>query len=313
MDEFAYLDYLYQNPHIFGKTFRKIRKEKKFTVEEVCSKNNACNRKTLYNFESGKNCLSILSLVRILPNINTSITDYFAAVFDYQASANEKFMKKVMNYYHQNNTEALKKILADKQADKSKNLEKHAYILMIYAFLYEMDPNFQISQEILEKASDYFFGVEQWGYAELNLFSNTAHVLNINLTITIAGELAKKKEKMCSDSAKRRDFLGMLLNVSYACIKNYCLDNAVYFFDVISELIAKQMLEKTVLERIIFKFMKGYYHLLNGDDDKGKKLMEKAIELFENTETSSAAERYKTYYEAALIQVEKLKELENKE
>ncbi|MDR1473904.1 MAG: hypothetical protein LBI41_05085 [Lactobacillales bacterium] len=313
MDEFAYLDYLYQNPHIFGKTFRKIRKDKEFTIEEVCSKNNACNRKTLYNFESGKNCLSILSLVRILPNINTSIADYFAAVFNYRVSASEKLMRKIIDYCHQNNTEALKKILADKQADKSKNLEKHAYILMIYVFLYEMEPNFQISQEILEKASDYFFGVEQWGYAELNLFSNTAHVLNINLTITIAGELAKKKEEMYFDSMKRRDFLGMLLNTSYACIKNYRLDDAVYFFDVISELIAKQMLEKTVLERIIFKFMKGYYHLLNGDDDKGKKLMEKAIELFEDTETSSAAERYKTYYEVALLQAEKLKELENKE
>ncbi|MDR0614909.1 MAG: hypothetical protein LBF82_03005 [Lactobacillales bacterium] len=311
MDEFAYLDYLYQNPQIFGKTFRKIRTDKKFTIEEVCSKNNACNRKTLYNFESGKNCLNIFSLVRILPNINTSITDYFAAVFAYQASASEKFMKKVMNYYYQNNIEALKKILVEKQADKSKNLEKHAYILMIYAFLYEMDSDFQISEEILEKAGDYFFGVEQWGYTELNLFSNTAHVLNINLTITIARDLVKQKEIFDFDLKRRKVFLGSLLNVSYACIRNYYLDDTVYFFDAIGDLIAEQMLEKTVFERIIFKFMKGYYHLLKGDADKGKNLMKKAIELFEITETSSAVERYKTYYKVALFQAKELEKLGN--
>jgi len=312
MDELAFLDFLYKNPHIFGETFKKIRKEKHFTVDEVCLKNNACNRKTLYNFESGKHCLSIVSLIRILSNINTSIADYFAAVFDYQASASEKFMRKIMDYYHQNNTEALKKILKDKQADKSKNLENNAYILMISVLLYEMDPNFQISQEILAKAGDYFFGVEQWGYTELILFSNTAHVLNVNLTITIARELTKQKEKFFFDLKRRKVFLGMLLNVSYACIKNYCLDNAVYFLTVIGDLIDEQMLEETILERIVFKFMKGYYFLLKEDDDFGISLMEEAIDLFEETGTLSAVERYKTYYKVAIRQAKEIKKSEDK-
>jgi len=61
-----------------------------------------------------------------------------------------------------------------------------------------------------------------------------------------------------------------------------------------SDLIDEQMLEETVFEQIVFKFMKGCYFLFKENDDFGISLMKEAIDLFEETGTLSAAGRYKT-------------------
>ncbi|MDR0614657.1 MAG: hypothetical protein LBF82_01650 [Lactobacillales bacterium] len=285
-----------------GEVFKNIRNAKNITAKEICEKKCACSLRALYNFESGRNCVNSWILLNLLNSIDVSAEDYFDMIFAYQASTHEKFIKKLLNCYHKNDISALEKILAEKQTDQSKNLEKHAQILMISTLLYEIDPNFQISQEILEKAGDYFFGIEQWGYPELTLFCNTAHILNPLLVISITKELIDNKEEYCAKRKNREIFLKILLNVSFNCVKNNCLKEAAFFICVADDLIKEQTPESTILDRIALKFIKGYYDLLDGSIHNGQMLMKNAIQTFRVIKTPNSVKLYEKYYDEALKQ-----------
>ncbi|MDR1521248.1 MAG: hypothetical protein LBS28_00045 [Streptococcaceae bacterium] len=96
-----------------------------------------------------------------------------------------------------------------------------------------------------------------------------------------------------------------LINISYSCIKHEHLQDADDFLKEVESLIATQRIENCVIEKFALKFMKGFYNLINGNINEGKKLMKKAIGNFKATEDQEIVERYKTYYKEAFLQSKK--------
>ncbi|MDR1013114.1 MAG: hypothetical protein LBL38_02485 [Lactobacillales bacterium] len=104
---------------------------------------------------------------------------------------------------------------------------------------------------------------------------------------------------------KKEVLIKTLLNISYSCIKHEHLQDANDFLKEAESLIATQRIEYCVAEKYVLKFMIGFYNLINGNINNGKKLMKKAINNFKTTEDQEIVKRYKIYYKEALTQAKK--------
>jgi Rgg/GadR/MutR family transcriptional activator len=260
-----------------------------------------CSRSTLCRFEAGISNIGLSTLVGLLKNIGVSTEEYFAEVRNYELGVNEKFFQKVDKYDDDGNVGMLKEIL--KELHSSKNKYDSLKILMLKTMINNLDESFEVPKQDFESASGYLIGVEIWGYSELCLLVNVIDKLNIYLACSITVELMKDK-KFSTDRKLKIEFIKILLNVSYSCIKHECLSNADIFLEEAESLVATQRIDNSIAERYVFKFIKGYYYLISGEKKVGIQLMKKAIDNFKTTEDKGIVEHYKTYYKEALEHAE---------
>ncbi|MDR1521715.1 MAG: hypothetical protein LBS28_02525 [Streptococcaceae bacterium] len=274
--------------------FKDRRKVLGMTAEEVAK--GICDIKTLYNMENGKTSMNYGDLFRLFKKVDLAFEEVGLAIgYD---------QYKINNYCYENNIKELEKILAEKRDSPFLNNEDYVYILMISAFLNEMKPDYNIPEKDLEKAADYFMDLNYWGYSEMVLFCNTLNALKINLVILITQELTNQIEEIHRNYKKKNLFIRILINVSYACLQHHYLAQASYFLNHLGSLLKTQLNENNMFERQVFKFMKGYYYLLNGKKQKGLEMMNTAIGIFAATESFDLVERYRKYLVQAVAQAE---------
>jgi Rgg/GadR/MutR family transcriptional activator len=287
----------------YGEVFRDFRRRK--NLSERRAYKGVCSRSTLRNFEMDKRKISINKLIGLLANIEVTETEYFAAVKNYILSKNEAFIKIALYYYRINDQNSLQAMLEEKRSFLSRrwNDVNHLHILLLSVFLNELKPNFHISQKELTKASEYFFTLDKWTYHEIALFGNLAPFLTMGLVSLVISDFLKQKETLFADRMMRSHLIRTLLNASYSFIGYKNLDEASYFLDYAESLMKTQGKEDIIFEHYMFKFMKGFYYLVDGDIDKGKKLMKTAINLFKINEIPELVKRYKHYYKEAMKQV----------
>jgi len=98
----------------------------------------------------------------------------------------------------------------------------------------------------------------------------------------------------------RSNLIRILLNATYSFIGYKNLDEANYLLNQVESLMKTQKKEDIIFECYMFKFMKGFYHLIDGDIGKGKKLMKEAINLFKINEIPELVKQYEHYYKEAI-------------
>ncbi|MDR0691081.1 MAG: hypothetical protein LBF32_03435 [Streptococcaceae bacterium] len=287
----------------YGEVFRAFRIRKR--ISEKRAYEGVCSRSTLRNFEMGRRKISINKLIGLLENIEVTEADYFAAVKNYKLSKNERFLKDVFHFYRINDHNALQAMLKAKRLSLSRrwNDVNHLHILLLYVFLDELKPDFQISQKELTRASKYFSSLDKWTYHEITLFGNLAHVLTMGLVSSVIDGFLKQKETLFADRIMRGRLIRTLLNASYSFIGQKNLDEAGYFLNHAESLMATQKKEDIIFEHYMLKFMKGFYCLVDGDVDEGQESMKAVINLFKIIEIPELVERYKYYYKKAMKQV----------
>jgi Rgg/GadR/MutR family transcriptional activator len=287
----------------YGEVFRDFRMRKNLSERKAYE--GVCSRSTLRNFEMDRRKISIDKLIGLLANIEVTEAEYFAAVKNYILSKDEAFIKKAFYCYQTNDPASLQAMLEEKRSSLSRrwNDVNHLHILLLSVFLNELKPNFHISQKELTKASEYFFTLDKWTYHEIVLFGNLAHVLTMGLVSLVINDFLKQKETLFADRMMRSNLIRTLLNASYSFIKHKNLDEASYFLDQAESLMKTQKKENIIFERYMFKFMKGFYYLVDGHTNKGKKLMKNAINSFKINEIPELVEQYKHYYKEAMKQV----------
>ncbi|MDR1474057.1 MAG: hypothetical protein LBI41_05900 [Lactobacillales bacterium] len=139
---------------------------------------------------------------------------------------------------------------------------------------------------------------------EVTLFGNLTDVLPFKILKQTMREIIKNKEALCFKVKDKRDFLILLINVSYRCLSENDLAGAAELFGEIEAVLATQRNEENIHSRFIFRFMKGYYFLLSGKKEMGLKTMDHAIGIFSVNECFELANKLRTYYNEALKQVE---------
>jgi Rgg/GadR/MutR family transcriptional activator len=284
----------------YGEVFMDFRTRKNLSERKAYE--GVCSRSTLRNFEMDRRKISIDKLIGLLANIEVTEAEYFAAVKNYILSKNEAFIKTVFYHHRINDQDSLQTMLEEKRSSLSRrwNDVDHLHILLLSVFLNELNPNFHISQKELTKASDYFFTLDKWTNHEIALFGNLAHILTMRLVSLVISDFLKQKETLFADRTMRSNLIRTLLNASYSFIGYKNLDEASYLLDQAESLMETQKKEDIIFEHYMFKFMKGFYYLVDGDIDKGKKLMKTTINLFKINEIPELVKRYKHYYKEAM-------------
>jgi Rgg/GadR/MutR family transcriptional activator len=283
------------NPGNYGEVFKDLRIDRGIREREAYKE--VCSRSTLCRFEAGISNIGLSTLVDLLKNIDVSTEEYFAEVRNYKLNVNEKFLQTAHRYYDEGNVDMLKEMLEELRSSNRKY--DSVRVLMISILINELDERVEVPKQDFESASGYLIGVEIWGYSELCLLVNVIDKLNIHLACSITVELMKDK-KFSTDKKLKIEFIKILLNVSYSCIKHECLSNADIFLEEAEALINTQRIENSIAERYVFKFIKGYYYLISGEEKVGIQLMKKAIDNFKTTEDKGIVEHYKKYYEEVM-------------
>jgi len=285
---------------IYGEVFKEIRESKCIKAKDAFI--GACSIKTLYNFENGVSCVNIVTLLKLLKNINTSEEDYFDAIRDYQSDITDKFFQNIISYHVEGNVTMLKKIFTELKPLKKE--EDKLRLLMVGTIINDLDRSFTISKEDLMNASGYLMGVEKWGYNELGLFAYVADILSVDLSTSIMKELIKKNNY--GDEKRKTRIIRALLNTSYSCIKHGRLQDTNNFLQKAQFLIKTKKIFDVLGEAFVLQFMQGFYLLIKGEQFQGKQLMKEAIERIKSTKDKGLISQYENYYDEALAQAQEL-------
>jgi Rgg/GadR/MutR family transcriptional activator len=209
-------------------------------------------------------------------------------------------MKKTINCYFTKNVASLKELYQTRAAEKDLDNADHAHLLMAAATINDMDPEFAIPQKMVEKVAEYFFTLSYWGNNEVILFANLTDILPFKIMRQTMREIIKNKEKLCFEERGKRNFLILLINVSYRCLGENDLAGAAKFFSEIETVLATQRNEENIHPRFLFNFVKGYYFLLSGKKEIGLRMMDSALVVFNISECFELVDKLRTYYNEAL-------------
>jgi Rgg/GadR/MutR family transcriptional activator len=287
---------------MIGKIFKNRRKELKCKIDSLVD--GICDRRTYYTIEDGDKRMNFIFFMDLALSLGFSLDEIALKAFNYQLSPNQEFMKKTLNYYFTKNVASLKKLYQTRAAEKDLDNADHAHLLMAATAINSMDPDFAIPQKMVEKVAEYFFTLSYWGVNEIILFGNLSDILPFKNLKQTMREIIKNKETLCFEEKGKRNFLLLLINVSYRCLRENDLAYAAELFSEIEAVMATQRNEENIHSRFLFRFMKGYYFLLSGKKEIGLKTMSHAIGVFAVNECFEVVDKLRAYYDEALKQVE---------
>ncbi|MDR1473206.1 MAG: hypothetical protein LBI41_01380 [Lactobacillales bacterium] len=286
---------------MIGRIFKNRRKEQRCKVDSLVD--GICDRHTYYTIEDGDKRMNFIFFMDLASSLGFSLDEIALSSFDYQLSPNKEFMKKALNFYFTNNITSLKELYQARAAEKDLDNADYAHLLSVAAIINGMDPDFAIPQKMVEKVAEYFFILSYWGGNDVILFGNLSDILPFKILKQTTWKIVEQKEKLCFEERGKRNFLILLINVAYRCLRENDLAGAAEFFSEIETVLATQRNEENIHPRFLFKFIKGYYFLLDGKKEIGLKTMDHAIAVFTINECFEVVDKLRTYYNEALKQV----------
>ncbi|MDR0615121.1 MAG: hypothetical protein LBF82_04110 [Lactobacillales bacterium] len=286
---------------MMGEFFKNRRKEQRCKVDLLTD--GICDRRTYYAIEDGKQRMNFVYFMDLSSSLGLSLDEITLRVFDYQLSPNKEFMRKTLNFYLTKNVVSLKELYQTKVAEKDLDNADHAHLLMAAAMINDMDLEFVIPQKIVEKVAEFFFTLSYWGINDVILFGSLTDILPFKIMKQTMQRIFEQKEALCFEERGKRNFLILLINVSYRCLRENDLAKAAEFFSEIEAVLATQRNEENIHTRFLFKFVKGYYFLLSGKKEMGLKTMNHAIGIFSVNECFELVDKLRVYYNEALEQV----------
>ncbi|MDR1473176.1 MAG: hypothetical protein LBI41_01230 [Lactobacillales bacterium] len=287
---------------IMGEFFKNRRKEQRCKVDSLVD--GICDRRTYYAIEDGKQRMNFIFFMDLSSSLGLSLDEIALKVFDYQLSPNQEFMKKSLNFYFTKNVISLKELYQTRVAEKGLDNADHAHLLSVAALINDMDPEFAIPPKMVEKVAEYFFILSYWSGNDLMIFVNLSDVLPFKIMKQTVRRIFEQKEALCFENKNKQNFLILLINVSYRCLRENDLAYAAELFSEIEAVLATQRNEENIHLRFLFKFMKGYYFLLSGKKEIGLRMMDSALAVFTINECFELVDKLRTYYNEALKQVE---------
>ncbi|MDR1012693.1 MAG: hypothetical protein LBL38_00305 [Lactobacillales bacterium] len=284
-----------------GKTFQDFRLSKDISSDEVCK--GVCARKTLWNFENGICSIKYTYLLKLAQNINVPVEEIELAANDYPINEHEAFYETIVQYYFDKNIEMLKDILAAKKHAVLTNKENYLYVLYIADLIHDLDPNFLIPEDILQKAAAYLMDVSIWGYNELDLFSHTLHLLTVDLTASLTKDVIKNKKVFLVDNRKKKCLIKTLANALFFFMKNDYLKDIPFFLDAGYSLLPKHKLFSFDNEKRYLNFMHGFYLLIIGKEEEGRQIMMDIIHQLLAIGNKLIASQFHRCYDEAIIKL----------
>lgn len=276
-----------------GEIFKDLRTGRHISLKEAAG--DAFSYSMLSKFENGESDITISKLLIALENIHTELTEFVYLVRGFQPTAYDKLKDEIWQAKDKNDYSLLKKMhqaeLNAYEADKKKFHLLNAIIIKSHMYLF--DDSVTISDQDLTFLYDYLFFIDIWGEFELQLFSNVAVLLPLDLYFQYTREMLQKAD-FFGDLRKNKNYIHtILLNGLFKAIDEKKLSKAAYFD---KQIVDRFFEENDTYLRIVYLFADGQHDCIKGNKEVGIQKMEKAIDIFHALDCTDSA----TYYEDGL-------------
>lgn len=263
----------------YGKTIRKIREEKGYTMQQLSD--GILSISFLSKFERGNSDISISYFFQILERLSLSYDEFLFVHNDFKLDNFEIFFDKAEQAYVNRNLSKLQ-TLKEVQIDKWRTTKIAAYrcntLVLDVLICILRDEFIDAEKEAIEFLFDYLFQVEVWGYYELRLYNTTMFLMPPEMVLTLSETAVEKSVYLRKLAKVNQIIIYVLLNtLTYLIRHNKYLKEYEFFLDYLGNI---PIPEKDLLSRNHLLYLQGIYEVKIGNKEKGIEVVNKAISMF---------------------------------
>ncbi|MCK1994221.1 helix-turn-helix domain-containing protein [Peribacillus muralis] len=285
----------------YGRLFRKLRKEKNYSLKEIAEGNISVS--FLSKFERGESDISLTNFYSLLGKLNITLEEFSFIANNYKSIDFEVLLNEMKIAYENNNLLILTD-LRKKEIElwKTSRLDFHrCNAIMIGALLYNLDSDKIVTEDEKDFLSNYLLAHDSWGYYEMVIFGNSMGVLTLQAIITLSKEVLKRSQLYLNLRNNRTESIRIILNTIVCCIEGDKLSEALYFISTLENLIANH---NYYFEKNKLLFLNGIYKIKMGEIENGEMFCRKSILIMKELDSSSAALNHEDYLEKLLEKLE---------
>ncbi len=283
----------------YGKTIRKVRKEKGYTLQQLAD--GILSISFLSKFERGDSDISVSYFFQILEKLSLSYEEFLFIHNDFNLDNSDTFFDKAEQAYVNRDLTQLQN-LKEVYLDKWRTINIAAYrcnTLVLDVLISILSDKFiDAEQEALEFLFDYLFKVEVWGYYELRLYNSTMHLMPLEMVMTLSKTAYEKSVPFRGLKKVHNIIIYILLNtLTYLLGPNKYVEEYKIFLGYIDQITIP---EKDLFSRNHLLYMQGIYEIKVGNREKGVKIVNKAISMFRELGSTGLVIERKNYLKIIL-------------
>lgn len=273
----------------FGLTLKKIRKSKKYSIEDLASIE--VSKSAISRFERGEIDIAFSKLVMILDTLHVS-TEEFISLANYEDTKKDTLTFSQMLLY--NDIDDLEKQIDLLKQELKRNYDQLKYLnLIVYEYHMNNMKNIEVPKKKISFLIDYLFSCEFWTYYELTLFGNMIEGIPLETCLVLSKELVKKSPLLKQNRQYFETQINVLSNIVLLCVSSDKIKEAKELMGILNDFYLDEtyLLERTMifyLEDIISSSELGSYDIKN---------INKAIQIFELSESPNFHKFLVSYFE----------------
>lgn len=256
----------------YGEVFHDIRKTRGISIKKLSD--DIVSKSTISRFERAESDIAFERLLHILDKLKVSMNEfvYLSSQKQISKSSLELLSKALL----ENDSDMLKNLAMDEWRNYRKTHDIYAKLsaIIIECHYKEMVGENVAYDSNLAFLTDYFFRCEMWTQFDVVMFANSMSYIPIDTSIVISKEIANKTELFHGNRQSLETVINTLINITMVCLEEDRIQDADEFIKIIERL---DMDETFLLEKVIFKFIKGIFIGKKGEKNEGKKLSEEAL------------------------------------
>ncbi|WP_252501754.1 helix-turn-helix domain-containing protein [Sporosarcina sp. Marseille-Q4943] len=275
----------------FGKTFKKVRRGRGLTIENLSDE--YISKSTISRFERSEADITLEKLILLLNKVKISMREF---VFLSNISTFKTSLEFLSKAVLEKDVQMLKELVEEEWSqfeEGESNYSKLAAIVleMHYRSLLKEEVN----QEHINYLTDYLFQCDIWTQFDLVLFGNSIAYLPIETSIVLSKELIKKTSIFHNDRQVFETVINTIINMIMVCLRSERISEAGIFIKKMSVFAID---ETFFLEKIMLKFVKGVYLFKEGQKVEGEKMVSEALQAMILAEAYKMEENFRSFYEA---------------
>ena len=268
----------------FGKTYKKLRKDRNLTQEDVAGSQLSVAQ--VSKFERGDSRVTLENFYYMVEKLGLTLQE-----FEHRALGNElngfyQLLEQLSIYYAESNERGLRKLLLDERKKIDFGGFHHELnCIMIKNMIGELIKGKLISEEEKQKISDYLLSIEDWGYYQLTLYGNTIDAFSNTAIYALSTDVLTRTQYYKAIPQNKKLTIQVLVNTVIVYVERQEFEYARFFRDAIVGMLS----ETDIYERALFLFISGLVDIYSGNKE-GKQKMKDAIDIFDKVGSYHLAE-----------------------
>lgn len=192
---------------MYGKVFKKFRKDKGFTIQEVAD--DYVSRTAISRFERDEAELSFSKVLHILEQIGVSLVEFNLSLEIGPSNDQGRIARMMVEKNLAGLEEEIQKRVEVQQ--HSSNKQRQLVLIMLKHQYNELSQTDKFPLDIVQVSllTDYLFACENWAYFELVLFGNTIALYETKTVLLFSEELIKRTVYFQQERTYFETFLNM--------------------------------------------------------------------------------------------------------